>query len=342
MLIPKNEGKACDAVVRHIELSTGEKRSCLRLPERDGDGPPVDLRLKVGERDYAIEHTLLQPHENRMRDGAAFRKISKFIRGQILEPLPGQAYYELHIPIHITLPKGKKKRDKAFADLADWIRNTAKQLHERRRGLPLSCFVNNTIKEVPPGFQDAFELLRWPDDAPAKRPLGFLGMGFMASEHFEQSLIATLSKAFATKFPKLHCCKAQGARTVLVLEGIDLPIGRYQIIGKHLPALLEQRSDPSDEIYLVEPRRHEAMWWIWPVKRDSEHWPAVGMPENGRPYYPLGQRPAEGLSQWHREFNRPIEPFEMWPLMPPEWSPAFFKDGQLDDLARSRTASGGA
>jgi len=134
MLIPKNEGNACDAVVRHIGLSTGEKRSCLRLPKKDGDGPPVDLRLKVGERDYAIEHTLLQPHENRMKDGAAFRKISKFIRGQIREPLPGQAYYELHIPIHITLPKGKKKRDKAFADLADWIRNTAKQLHEGAGG----------------------------------------------------------------------------------------------------------------------------------------------------------------------------------------------------------------
>ena len=229
MLIPKNEGKACDAVVRHIELCAGEKRSCLRLPERDGDGPPVDLRLKVGERDYAIEHTLLQPHENRIKDDAAFRKINKFIRAQIREPLPGQAYYELHIPIHITLPKGKKNRDKAFANLVEWIRNTAKQLHERRRECPPSLFVNNTIKEVPTGLQDAFELLRWPDGLPAKRTPGFLGMRFMASGHFEQSLMATLSKAFATKFPKLHGCKAQGARTALVLEGIDLPVGRYQM-----------------------------------------------------------------------------------------------------------------
>ena len=168
---------------------------------------------------------------------------------------------------------------------------------------------------------------------------GSLGMRFSAPEDIEDPLRSALSNAFAKKFPKLHQCKAQGARTVLVLEGIDLPIGHYQIIGKHLPALLEQRSDPPDEIYLVEPRTYETMWWIWPVKRDGEHWPTVGMPENDRPYYELGQRPAEGLSQWHREFNRPIEPFEMWPQIPLEWSPAFFKEEELDDLTHRRAAS---
>ncbi len=76
MLIPNNEGKACDAVVRHIELCTDEKRSGIRHPERDGDGPPIELRLKVAERDYAIEHTLLQPSENRIKDSAAFKKIN--------------------------------------------------------------------------------------------------------------------------------------------------------------------------------------------------------------------------------------------------------------------------
>ena len=336
MIIPSNEGKACDAVVRHVELCTDAKRSGVRHPEKDGDGPPVDLRLKVGERDYAIEHTLLQPRENRIKDSAAFRKINEFIRREIREPLPGAVYYELHVATNVILPKGTKNRNGAFTNLVEWIRSTAQRLHERRWAYPPSLVVNNTIKEAPDGFDDEFELLRWPDSAPAKRTPGSLGMRFMASENVEQSLITTLSKAFAKKFPKLHRCKAQGARTVLVLEGIDLPIGHYQIIGKHLPALLDRHSGQPDEICLVEPRVYDTMWWIWPVKRDGEHWPGMGMPENGRPYFPLGQRPAEEMAQWHRELYRPIEPYEGWPLIPIEWSPAFLKEEELEDLTRSR------
>ena len=67
------------------------------------------------------------------------------------------------------------------------------------------------------------------------------------------------------------------------------------LLRAHSPAI--PSSGLSDEIYLVEPHRGELMWWIWPVKRDEAHWPAVGMPENGRPYYSLGQSPAEGFTQ---------------------------------------------
>lgn len=340
MLIPSNEGMACDAVVRHIEICTGKERSSIRLPERDGDGPPVDLRLKLGERDYAIEHTLLQPREDRIKDSAAFRRINEFIREEIREVLPGAVYYQLHVPIHISIPKGKKKRDRAFTNLAEWIRSTAERLHESRGAHPPSLVVNNTIKEAPDGFEDEFELLRWPDWAPAtKRTPGVLGMKFMASEEFEDLLTNALTNRLAKKLPKLHRCKAQGARTVLVLEGIDLPIGHDKIIGKNLPALLERHSSQPDEIYLVEPRRDGTRWWIWPVKRDGEHWPEMGMPENGRPYFPLGQRPAAEMAQWHRQLYGPIEPYVGWPLLPVEWSPAFFTEEQLDDLTQSRTAS---
>ena len=336
MLIPNNEGKACDAVVRHIEICTGETRSGIRHPERDGDGPPVDLRLKVGERDYAIEHTLLQPRESRIKDSAAFKKINEFIRKEIREPLPGPVFYELDIPIQVSLPKGKKNRERALSNLVEWTRSTAQRLHERRREIPLSNFVNNTIKEVPEGFQDEFELLRWPDWAPQRRKPAILGFRFSALDDSEDLLRKTLSTAFDRKLPKLHQCKEQGARTVLVLEGIDLPIGHCQMIGKHLPGLLERHRDRPDEIYLVEPRTYETMWWIWPIKRDGEHWPAVGMPENGRPYFPLGQIPTERYSQWHRDLNGP---FEMWPQIPLEWSLAEFEEEELNDLTQSRAAS---
>ena len=52
-----NEGKVCDAVVRFFEKQTGEIRTHIRHPEIDGLGPPVDLRLKLGAQECAIEHT---------------------------------------------------------------------------------------------------------------------------------------------------------------------------------------------------------------------------------------------------------------------------------------------
>ena len=336
MIIPKNEGKACDAVVRHIELCTGDKRTDIRFPEKDGHGPPVDMRVQVAGRDYAIEHTLLQPRESQIKYSAVFRDIKRFIQERICGPLPGAVYYELHLPTQVSLPKGKKNRDRALNNLAEWILSTAQRLHERRGEYPPSFFVDNTVKEVPDGFQDEFDLLRWPDGVSVRRTPGSLGLRFSALDDSEDLLRKTLSTAFDRKFPKLHQCREQGARTVLVLEAIALPIGHCQIIGNHLPALLEQRSDPPDEIYLVEPRTYETMWWIWPVKRDGEHWPALGMPENGRPYFPLGQIPTERYSQWHRDLNGP---FEIWPQIPLEWSLAEFEEEELNDLTQSRAAS---
>ena len=337
MIIPDNEGKACDAVVRHIELCTGDKRTGIRFPEKDGGGPPVDLRLKIGVRDFAIEHTLLQPRENRIKYSAVFREINRFIRERIRDPLPGPVYYELHLPTKVSLPSKKnKRRERALNNLAEWTLSTAQRLHERRWEYPPAFYVDNTIKEVPDGFQDDFELLRWPDDVPVRRTPGALGIRFRAVEDPEKLLIKTLGTAFDRKFPKLHRCGKQGARTVLVLEAINLPVGHCKMIGKHLPGLLERHTNRPDEIYLVEPRIYETTWWIWPVKRDGDHWPEVGMPENGRPYFPLGQQPPERYSQWHRDL---YGPFESWPQIPLEWSLAAFEEEQLDDLTHSRAVN---
>ena len=57
---PDNEGKVCDAVVRFIEKRTGAIRTQIRYPERDGVGPPVELRLKLDAQEYAIEHTQIE------------------------------------------------------------------------------------------------------------------------------------------------------------------------------------------------------------------------------------------------------------------------------------------
>ena len=92
MHIPDNEGKTCDAIVRLLEKWTGETRVGIRHPEKDGDGPPVELRLKIGTQEYAIEHTRIEPFENQIETGLVFKKINDYVRERLSGPLPGSAY----------------------------------------------------------------------------------------------------------------------------------------------------------------------------------------------------------------------------------------------------------
>ena len=320
--------------MKRIEVCSGDTRSNLWLPEVELVGPPVDLRVTVGKQDYAIEHTLLQPYPDRISDGAIFNEIHQFIRGRVPNPLPGPVHYQLCVPIEASLPRGRKNREQALESLLEWIVSTAQKLHERRREVPLSTIVvNNFIKGKPEYFDQNFELFRWPDGLQTPYTPGALSMAFCAPEDFKQPLKHSMSKAFAKKFPKLHECKKLGARTILVLEGLDLPVGHHKYIGKVLPDLLAQRADRPDEIYLVEPNDGSIRWWVWPLKRDEDHWPVAGLPTSSGSFFSLGERPSEEMSEWYRQLNGPLGVSQHIPL---EWHPAFFEEEELSDLTRGK------
>src|SRR6202030_3666064 len=52
-----NEGKACDAVLRHLEARERAERSNIRRPEEEHHVGPVELVCNVGSALYAFEHT---------------------------------------------------------------------------------------------------------------------------------------------------------------------------------------------------------------------------------------------------------------------------------------------
>jgi hypothetical protein len=56
-----NEGKACDAVLRHIEAREGGARRDVIFPEKTHDIGPVELVCTVGMRRFAFEHTRIEP-----------------------------------------------------------------------------------------------------------------------------------------------------------------------------------------------------------------------------------------------------------------------------------------
>ena len=136
MLITPNEGRVCDAVVRHIEKHADAKRSNISCPERERAGPPVDLRLQVGAWVYAIEHTLLQPFQNRIKAGIAYRTINNLIKERFPGPMPGSVRYELQMPSVLSMPSNRRKREKCLQSIAEWIEEHAQQLRDESRLRP--------------------------------------------------------------------------------------------------------------------------------------------------------------------------------------------------------------
>ena len=73
-----------------------------------------------------------------------------------------------------------------------------------------------------------------------------------------------LRKALSDKCPKLARCKAEGARTVLVLESDDIALTNQLFVRMRLAELLDEQPDAPDEIYLVETETRS--WAVYSTK----------------------------------------------------------------------------
>ena len=341
MNTPNYEGKVCKAVVRLLEKRTGESRTNVRFPEKDRCGPPVDLRVTLGTQEYAIEHTRIEAFESQIKTALVFNEIRDYINEWLITPLPGAAYYALHVPNDVSLPEKKEKRTQALNNLVEWIQTSAQCLYERNSGRIRPVFSphvsDDHVKGRPKGFNCVIELLRWPNAALIRRIPGSLGMGLFCPKDFsdlDDRRSDRLRRAFSKKLPKLQECKALGMRTVLVLENRDSVLTRFDQLGNGLPELLaEHTSDAPDEIYLVESETD--LWWVYLIKRDDEHWPKVGMPRCGQSIYEPGTSPTDGLPKWYRDA---LQLDEVYTPHPAEWCPATFNETELNDLKSDHTS----
>src|ERR1700719_3318632 len=115
-----NEGKACDAVIRHIEARDGGTRQDLRSPEQEGDSAPVELTCFIGGRCFAFEHTGIEPFEGQIdiEAKAHLKPLRVMFSGQV----PRNEQYELHIPAGATRGLAKARIRDIISALRDWIR----------------------------------------------------------------------------------------------------------------------------------------------------------------------------------------------------------------------------
>ncbi|MYC02293.1 MAG: hypothetical protein F4X58_10270 [Chloroflexi bacterium] len=269
-----NEGKSCDAVVTHIEQRTGKTRKLIRRPESDGRGPPVDFRLKVGDQDYAIEHTQIEALQGQIRAGKKFTQLIEPIRSDLSGTLPGPAVYVLQLAMDTDLGVNRAELELIRRDFIAWTQENARSLYERNKDrlgrTPASRFLD-FIETKPPGFPQSVRLsvraARRPSECGTLRAVRISP----GNEELEARRADRLREALRRKCPKLQRCKKDGARTVLVLESDDFALTNHGLVGECLSALLPERTDLPDEIYFVE--TDVDPWTVFRVRLDIECWP---------------------------------------------------------------------
>ena len=278
---PRNEGKACDAVVRYIEQHTGETRAAIRRPETDRIGPPVDFRLRLGAQEYAIEHTQIEAIPNLIGSDQRYMQIIKPVINEVSGMLPGPAVYALHFPIDTHLGVKLPDLDRIRLDLIAWIQTKAQCLYERNRDRleqerppPRSL---DSIEAKPPSFPYPVRLSIGVAHSISKRGALRCARFAPGDEEMEARRADRLWEALRRKCPKLRRCKKDGARTVLVLESDDIALTNHVLVGECLAALLPECPDLPDEIYLVE--TEVSSWTVHCMKLNTECWPVEHLAE---------------------------------------------------------------
>ena len=339
MVIADNEGRCCDAVVRQLERAAGAARTAVRDPEASGEGPPVDLRVALGDREYALEHTRIQPFHGRIGASKPHRDINERLAEWFPAPMPGDAFYELDLPLGAPRPGRGRRGERRLRGLRDWIGSAVGRLQARapaRRRLPPRWYELDCERGRPAGWDCEFTLARSSDGVLPPRKAGTLELFVGSPDEAEPPFVAELRRAFRDKCPKLARCKklAPDVRTVLVLEAVDLPLDHDRWIAKHLAGLLAGCDVEPDHVFLVYPRA--PFWEVWVVKRDDLRWPDARLPMPHGGYrdparlVPEEAYPRAFVEQFKRGVGREI---------PAQWRPLVVDESELEDLKRGPGAA---
>ena len=280
----------------------GSTRRDVFDPEETGEEGRVDLYVRVGDQAYALEHTVVQPFGNRMALEQPYRTIRACIEEWFTDSLPGTAFYELHIPVDFRPPGLGKPGARRLAALRGWIEAKVNALHTRAAGRPRPpgprFYTMDRIRGRPCGWRCEFTVARSTDGVVPPRERGSFGVSIGSPDDPRGAFIGDLSRAFGRKWSKLARCKdeADGVRTILVLEGVDMPFGYDLYLAEHLRTLLGECPVPPDDIYLVCP--DVAFWQVWVVKQGGVHWPDEGMPMPHKGYAEFAPPAPGGAPAW--------------------------------------------
>ena len=336
MVIRNREGKCCDAVIKQLERAAGTERTAVSDPEITGEGPPVDLRVTVSEQEYALEHTRILPFDDRIEVANAYQDIRTCLAEWFPGPLPGDAFYELYLPLGVPRPERGGQGERRQRGLRDWIGSAVEALQDRapaRRRWSPHVYELDYENGRPDRWDCEFTLARSSDGVVPPREAGSLGLFVGSPDEPEVPFIKDLRRAFEKKCPKLARWKdlAPDIETVLILEAIDLPFHYDRYMAEHLAGLLEGCAVEPDQIFLVYPRT--AFWEVWVVKSHDVRWPDARLPMPQKGYQdppklvPEHAYPRQFVEQFNRGVGRET---------PARWRPLFPAEADLEDTKKRR------
>lgn len=268
MTILFNEGKACDAIIRHIELRESKQRNDVMRPECDNKIPSnkrIDLTCMIGDTLFALEHTGIEPYSYQIeldkQKNDLFGPIEKELTGR----LPNTAYFKLLVNYRAT--KGLKKQYSSIQKaLIKWIEETAPNLPTLDGHIPLPI-VKVNIPDVPFDVILFRFSLSQPSSAIAGKLMVISGIDNDLEDRREKRII----KACNDKFPKLSEWKKSSVnvRTILVFEENDLSLTNEQLVVKAFLKVEKNMPTRPDEVYLVS-TCIETSWWVTCIRNDAK------------------------------------------------------------------------
>jgi len=272
-----NEGKVCEAIIRHLEAREGCQRQNVWSPEAKRSGEPVELVFEINSKLFALEHTGIEPFEGHVQLNAEAQRHFEPIIEAVAGHLPPEVI-ELHIPAQVMQGMKKPEVAKIQSALAEWIRATAPALPVRR----YRDYIGNVEPVAIPDVPFEVRIFRFENIMPPGR----LQIIHVLDGDRAKARAERISRACDKKFPKLDWWKAEkGARTVLVLEDNDIQLTNPAVVAETFLPIAESRKDRPDEIYLVASCM--TPWIGWPILVDQRSY--FDIAENEQSYWEIDQ-----------------------------------------------------
>jgi hypothetical protein len=251
-----NEGKAYDAIIRHLETREGGLRQDVRSPERAGHRAPVELTCMIGAHRFAFEHTGIEPFEGQIKleTQAYFHPLRDMFSG----PIPPGEQYELQVPFGATLTLPKAQINSVISALGGWIRREGPKLTLA----PIGRYGTPAVRQ--PDAIVPFKAALYRNSLPGAP--GHLLVTHRVDE-LDDSRTARIERACRQKFPKLAVWKNGGMRTILILEENDIQLTNVVDVCRSLLQVEGSFQFKPNEVYLIT--TSITPWFVWCLRIGS-------------------------------------------------------------------------
>ena len=267
----KNADNACEAFIKIIEEIKGVTYTIVCRPEeKNRNTQDVDFILAPeGENGrspkIAVEHTIIEAHENQFLYANQFCNIVKEIDRKCQGKLPIDYYFSIEAPPSLIVGMSKKNIEQFVEEMASWIHNVAKSLTTNQRISQL--YNNQKVSLWCPGSNVKFN--------------GTVAMMSLRPEDAEKESRDRFRRAIEEKLPKLITYKEKGFTTALLLEDVSFS---HSNLGDNLKDLIphqylsEFQSKIDYVVILVSQKEKMFLGRVW--KKDSQLYSEI--PENRR------------------------------------------------------------